>query len=56
MTGVDRGADEATIKKAYRKQALKWHPDRNIDNKQKAEERFKDIAAGQQSKTCMLCS
>jgi curved DNA-binding protein CbpA len=30
-TGVAEDADEATIKKAYRKQALKWHPDRNPD-------------------------
>ncbi|KXZ52890.1 hypothetical protein GPECTOR_8g270 [Gonium pectorale] len=45
MLGVSRDADEATIKKAYRKQALKWHPDRNHDNKEEAEERFRDIAA-----------
>lgn len=31
------------IKKAYRKEALKWHPDRNSKNKDKAEEKFKDI-------------
>lgn len=45
ILGVARDADEAAIKKAYRKQALKWHPDRNPDNKAKAEERFRDIAA-----------
>ena len=32
-----------TIKKAYKKLALKWHPDRNLDNPKKAEETFKDI-------------
>ncbi|KAK9821669.1 hypothetical protein WJX74_006601 [Apatococcus lobatus] len=42
---VDPEADEATIKRAYRKQAVKWHPDRNPDNKEKAEKRFKEIAA-----------
>ena len=41
---VDRGADADAIKKAYRKQALRWHPDKNQDKRQEAEEKFKDIA------------
>ena len=40
--GVDRQADAAAIKKAYRKLAQKHHPDRNPGDKQ-AEERFKQI-------------
>ena len=40
---IDSSADEATIKKAYRKQALKWHPDRNADNKEAAERKFKEV-------------
>ena len=41
---LPRNADADAIKKAYRKQALKWHPDKNQDNKVAAEERFKDVA------------
>ncbi|PNH03528.1 DnaJ subfamily B member 3 [Tetrabaena socialis] len=45
ILGVSRDADETAVKKAYRKQALKWHPDRHPENKQKAEEKFRDVAA-----------
>lgn len=45
LLGVAKDADTATIKKAYKKQALKWHPDRNPGDKKKAEERFRQIAA-----------
>lgn len=42
LLGVNRDADEATIKKAYRKLAMKYHPDRNPDD-QSAEDKFKEI-------------
>lgn len=41
--GVDKKASAEEIKKAYRKLARKYHPDRNPDDKQ-AEERFKEIS------------
>lgn len=40
---VPRDADESTIKKSYRKIAMKYHPDRNPDDKT-AEEKFKEAA------------
>ena len=43
ILGIEKTATEADIKKAYRKQALKWHPDKNPDNKVEAETKFKEI-------------
>lgn len=42
VLGVPRDADEKAIKKAYKRQAMKYHPDRNKDPD--AEEKFKEIA------------
>jgi DnaJ-class molecular chaperone len=43
ILGVSKGASAEEIKKAYRKQALEWHPDRHKDEKEAAEKRFKEI-------------
>ncbi|HEV8726277.1 MAG TPA: molecular chaperone DnaJ [Candidatus Binatia bacterium] len=43
LLGVSRNASEDDIKKAYRKQALQHHPDRNPGDKQ-AEEKFKEVS------------
>lgn len=43
VLGVDRSADAAVLKKAYRKKAMQYHPDKNPDD-DVAEEKFKEAA------------
>jgi DnaJ-class molecular chaperone len=44
ILGVEKSADESEIKKAYRKLATKWHPDKNPKNVEEATEKFKEIS------------
>ena len=42
LLGVDRNADEAALKKSYRKAAMQYHPDRNPGDSE-AEQTFKEV-------------
>lgn len=44
VLGLARSANAREIKKAYHKLAMKWHPDKNPDDREAAEEKFKKIA------------
>ena len=50
ILGVRRDASEREIKKAYRKLAMKWHPDKNKDDP-KAQEKFQDLGAAYEVST-----
>lgn len=45
---ISRDANSNTIKKAYRELALRWHPDKNPDSREKSETMFKKIAEAYQ--------
>lgn len=45
ILGISKNASEDEIKKAYKKLAMKYHPDRNKENPEQAEQKFKEIKA-----------
>jgi len=48
ILGFDRKVSDDEVKKAYKKLAVKWHPDKNVDNKEEASEKFKEISQAYQ--------
>nr|XP_018683519.1 PREDICTED: dnaJ protein homolog 1-like isoform X3 [Musa acuminata subsp. malaccensis] len=44
ILGVDKSAEDDDLRKAYRKFAMRWHPDKNPNNKNEAEAKFKQIS------------
>ncbi len=44
LLNVSKDASESEIKKSYRKLAVKWHPDKNPNNKDEADKKFKEIS------------
>nr|QEG03093.1 putative DnaJ protein P58IPK B isoform X1 [Cymbidium ensifolium] len=45
ILGLSKTASIAEIKRAYKKLALQWHPDKNVENREEAETKFREIAA-----------
>ena len=43
LLGINKNANPQEIKKAYKKMALKHHPDRNPNNREESEAKFKEI-------------
>ena len=49
ILGVPKSSSQEEIKTAYKKLALKWHPDRNQSNRVEAEKKFKEISEAYQT-------
>ena len=44
VLGVERDVDTDALKKAYKKAALRWHPDKNPNNAEEASNKFKEVS------------
>ena len=63
ILNVERGISDDDLKKAYKRSAMRWHPDRNPDDKEAAERKFKEISEAYQVSLavpslvlCIFCS
>ena len=45
ILSISKTASAADIKRAYKRLALQWHPDKNQENREEAENMFREIAA-----------
>lgn len=54
VLGLEKGATEDELKKAYRKQAMKWHPDKNPETKVLAQKKFQEISEAYQVRIQLL--
>lgn len=45
ILGISKTSSMSEIKRAYKKLALQWHPDKNVDKREEAEAKFREIAA-----------
>uniref|UniRef100_A0A8C8AXB2 J domain-containing protein n=1 Tax=Otus sunia TaxID=257818 RepID=A0A8C8AXB2_9STRI len=48
VLGLQKSASQDDVRKSYYKLALKWHPDKNLSNKEEAEKKFKAVAEAYQ--------
>jgi DnaJ-class molecular chaperone len=48
ILGLNKNANDDEIKRSYKKMAVKWHPDKNPNNKEEAEKKFKEISEAYQ--------
>lgn len=56
ILGVKSDVASGELKKAYKKAAMKWHPDKNPNNKDVAEKKFQEISEAYQVSYATHCS
>ncbi|KAL8480644.1 hypothetical protein ACS0TY_027254 [Phlomoides rotata] len=56
ILGVSKTTSISEIKKAYKKLALLWHPDKNVENREEAEAKFREIAAAYEVNNLFIIS